>query len=243
MTTDLPLNVLLDSYSRHTAERAPALAAALDAEARSLVESGRLARAVRAGEIAPDFELPDGPDGRVRLSDLLRDGPVVLAFYRGRWCSFCTLELRAWQRALPEIRALGARVLAISPQDDHEIAKMRERDRLEFQMVNDADNAIARRYGIAYQIDRADATLRDAYAAAGLADAHGGSGGVPGGAPTLPVPAVYLIDRDRSVAWAHVDPNWRRRAEPAEVVRRLADLGRAPDVATASQLSRTKLGR
>jgi peroxiredoxin len=208
---------LLDTYWRHAAERAPAFAAAVEGEARARLASGLIGRAVRVGDMAPDFVLPDAADGRVRLSDLLRGGPVVVVFYRGRWCSFCTLELRAWQRVLPELRALGAQLIAVSPQDDRETALMRERDRLELHMVSDAGNAIARRFGVAHEVEPA---LRDAYAAAGMVRPPG----VGSGDSSLPLPAVYLIASDGRVAWSHLDADWRRRAEPAEVVGRLAAL-------------------
>ena len=217
MTETTPLAALLDADRRHATERAPAVAAALDAEARAIAASGRLERALRAGAALPDVPLPDAPDGRVRLPDLVRDGPLVLVFYLGRWCPFCTLELRAWQRALPAIRALGGRLVAVSPQDEREIALTRERDRLDFHMVSDPDNALARRFGIAHEVAPA---VRDAYAASGMACARDDSA-----AWTLALPAVYLVGRDGRVDWAHVDADWRRRAEPADVVARLAAIG------------------
>ena len=212
----MKLNDLLDTYWRHAAERKPAVASALDTEARALVASGRLERALRPGDRVPDVVLPDLPGGRTALADLLRDGPIVLVFYRGRWCPFCTLELRAWQRVLPEIRALGGQLLAVSPQDEREIALMRERDRLEFHMLSDPPNTLARRFGIAYEVAPA---VRDAYDASGLVHRTNDDGGSDW---TMPLPAVYLIGTDGRVVWAHVDPQWNRRAEPAEVVARLA---------------------
>jgi peroxiredoxin len=213
----MTLNDLLDAYGRHAAERAPALAAAVERDAQALLASGRLERAVRVGDLAPDVMLPDISDGRLRLSDLLCRGPVVLAFYRGRWCSFCTLELRAWQRVLPELRALGAQLLAVSPQDEHETTLMRERDRLELHMVSDAGNVIARQFGVETEIAP---ELREAYAQAGMVRPACGTATDW----RLPLPAVYLIGTDGRVAGAWVDADWRRRAEPAEVVERLAAL-------------------
>jgi peroxiredoxin len=211
------LNDLLDTYWRHAAERAPAFAAALESEARRIAESGGLARAPRAGERAPDAVLHDAPDGCRRLSDLWVDRPLVLIFYRDRGCAFCTLELRAWQRALPALHAAGGRLVAISPQDERAIALMRERDRLEFSMVADTGNAIARRWGVLHEVAP---TLRDAYAAAGVP-----VGGPDGRNATLPLPAVFVVGIGGRVDWSHVDPSWRRRAEPADVVRRVAALG------------------
>lgn len=212
------LNALLDTYWRHAAERMPALADALEREARRIAASGGLARVPRVGERAPDAPLPDAPDGRVTLSDLWRDGPLVLLFYRDRACAFCTLELRAWQRALPALRAAGGRLLAVSPQDEQAISLMRERDRLAFHMVSDTGHALARRFGVLHEVEPA---MREAYAAAGVALADGSG---PGGA--VPLPAVFVIGTDGHVAWSRVDPSWFRRAEPDDVVARVAALGR-----------------
>jgi peroxiredoxin len=120
---------------------------------------------------------------------------------------------------LPELRALGAQLVAVSPQDEREIALMRERDRLELHMVSDTDNVIAQRFGVAHVVEPA---LRETYAAAGMVrPASSGRGDW-----SLPLPAVYLIGTDGRVAGAWVDADWRRRAEPADVVARVAALQR-----------------
>lgn len=211
------LNALLDTYWRHAAERMPALAEALDREARAIAASGGLARVPRAGDRAPDAVVPDAPGGRVRLSDLWRDGPLVLLFYRDRGSAFCTLELRAWQRALPALRAAGGRLIAVSPQDEQAIALMRERDRLAFHMVSDTGHALARRWGVLHEVAPA---MREAYAAAGVA-----IGDEAGDAGAVPLPSVFVVGRDGRIAWSRVDPSWRQRAEPADVVARVAALG------------------
>ncbi len=65
-------------------------------------------RAVRQGDVAPEFDLPDANGKMVALASLLSEGAVVLTFYRGGWCPYCNLQLRAYQRIVPEIRQLGA---------------------------------------------------------------------------------------------------------------------------------------
>lgn len=178
-----------------------------------------LETALRTGDYAPDFVLPDSPDGRLRLGDVLREGPVVLKFYRGRWCAFCTLELRAYQRLLPEFRALGAELIAFSPQNDDEMAFNRERDNLRFPMITDVDNRIARQFGITYEIG---ADVRDRYVAAGMDLSRTNAGSTW----SIPLPAVYLIAQDRRIAYSFVDPNYLHRAEPATVLAELERLRR-----------------
>jgi peroxiredoxin len=211
----MKLNELLDAYrATSTADQSQAVSAVFAHEARLLRAAMLRGTGPGNGGLAPDVVLPDSPDGRMRLSDLLRRGPLVLKFYRGRWCPFCTLELRAYQRALPEIEALGAKLLAVSPQNEHEVALNRERDRLDFPMVTDADNAIASRFGITYEVEPA---LRDIYRAAGIDFTRTNDAS----SWTLPLPATYVIDVDRRIAWSHVDPDYRRRAEPADVLHQL----------------------
>lgn len=85
-----------------------------------LAEDGVARTARQAGDDAPPFSLKNVADETVALRDLLAQGPVVTVFYRGEWCPFCDLTLRAFQHALPEIAARGATLVAISPQTpDH----------------------------------------------------------------------------------------------------------------------------
>ena len=212
------LNELLDAYRCCTDIDLPAPErSVLLLELDELRRAEWLRTALRAGDLAPDFVLPDFPDTGLHLSDLLREGPIVLKFYRGRWCPFCTLELRAYQRLLPKIRALGAELIALSPQNEQETAFNRDRDKLRFPMLTDADNAIARRFGITYEV-RDD--LRALYEAAGVDLARTNA------APswTVPLPAVYLIAPDRRIAYAYVDPDYLHRAEPETVLAELRRL-------------------
>src|SRR5262245_45207051 len=80
-------------------------------------------RAVQTGELAPDFDLPDALGRRVRLSERLSRGSVLLTFYRGGWCPYCNIQLRAYQRALPQLRQRGASLIVVSPETpDHSLS-------------------------------------------------------------------------------------------------------------------------
>src|SRR5207248_6937010 len=119
-------------------------------EIEALARSGIAASGLREGTLAPDFTLPDVHGRAVTLSALLQLGPVVLTFYRGEWCPYCNLQLRAYEAILSQIRALGASLVAVSPQTpDHSLATM-EKKGLTFPVLSDAGNEVARRYGLVY---------------------------------------------------------------------------------------------
>jgi hypothetical protein len=101
-----------------------------EAQTEELRRSGIAEAALGAGDRAPDFSLPDLQGGRVHLSEILRRGPVVLTFYRGGWCPYCSLQLRAYQDALPEVERLGAALIAISPQTAERSLATVDRDEL-----------------------------------------------------------------------------------------------------------------
>lgn len=184
-----------------------------------LAASGIAERALKAGDFAPDFELP-AVDGRtVRLSALLRDGPVVVSFYRGGWCPYCNLELRALQSVLPEVNRLGAQLVAVSPQTPDESLSTAEKNALAYPVLSDAGSATARRFGIAFDLAE---ELRPIYArfSHALPDRNGDDSWV------LPIPATYVIGKDGRIALAFVDIDYRNRLDPAEVVQALHSMAR-----------------
>jgi peroxiredoxin len=183
----------------------------------ALAASGIAQRAVKAGDRAPDFRLPDVRGGEVRLSELLARGPVVVSFYRGGWCPYCSLELRALQNALPAIHQLGARLVAISPQTPDESLSTAEKNDLEFAVLSDVGSDTAKAYGIAFDLAE---ELRPVYARAG--HALPGKNGVDSW--VLPIPATYVIDTTGIVVLAFVDVDYRNRLEPAEIVAALESL-------------------
>lgn len=195
----------------------PEIRAVMEQADADLLASGIVERALKAGDAAPDFSLP-GVDGKAHhLSELLGSGPVVLSFYRGGWCPYCNLELRALQAVLPEITALGAALVAISPQTPDESLSTAEKNALAFPVLSDSGSAVAARFGIAF--DLAD-ELRAIYTGFG----HG----LPAINGTddwrLPIPATYVIDQTGTIRFAYVDPDYRKRLEPAQIVATLACL-------------------
>lgn len=178
-------------------------------------------RALKLGERAPNFRLPDAGGRLVELDALRARGPVVLVFYRGQWCPYCNLELRAYQALLPQFQALGASLLAVSPQTPDNSLSTAEKNELAFPVLSDLGSAVARAYGLAFDLDDAMQHLYADFFGNDLAQ-YNGSGAVGGW--TLPLPATYLVGRDARVELASVDVDYRQRLEPQAVLDRLRQL-------------------
>jgi peroxiredoxin len=163
------------------------------------------------------FALPDALGRQVALSDLLERGPVVIAFYRGEWCPYCNLQLRAYQQVLPAIRARGASLVAISPQTPDHSLSMAEKNELGFPVLSDIGNAVARRFGLIFTID---ASVRAAHEQVGAnLPAYNGDDSWE-----LPMAGMFIVDQSGTIRLAFVDPDFTRRLEPSAIIERLDEL-------------------
>jgi peroxiredoxin len=172
------------------------------------------------GTPAPLFNLPDAQGVSVSLRDQLERGPVVITFYRGEWCPYCDLTLRAYQERLPQIRALGASLVAISPQTPDASLTTVEKKHLAFAVLSDAGNSVARQYGLVFSVPPALDAIHQAFGI-DLATANGDA------ANELPVPGTFIIGKDGRVAFAFVEGDYRVRLEPAALMRQLEIVVRA----------------
>ncbi|WP_166378126.1 peroxiredoxin-like family protein [Pseudoalteromonas sp. Z9A4] len=176
------------------------------------------ANALDLNQIAPSFELPNQHGQSVQLTELLAKGPVLVTFYRGSWCPYCNLQLKALQARLPEIHELGAQLVAISPQvpdgslSDDEISKM------DFLVLSDQNADVAASYGVAWQVPtfllehmRVDRGLD-------LESVNNGNSSV------LPIPATFVLDKQGKVTWRYVDVDYRTRSEPEDIINALKNL-------------------
>lgn len=189
----------------------------MQAATEELAARGIAERAVGEGDLAPDFALPNAVGDSVRLSERLEDGPVVLSFYRGGWCPYCNLELRALQSAVPDIESAGGELIAVSPQTPDASLSTKEKAELDYEVLSDAGNEVADDYGLVFELPNA---VQDAYDGFGI-DLKAANGDDSG---TLPMPATYVIDTDGIVRYAFVNADYRHRAEPADVVETLRNL-------------------
>ena len=208
----------LDELRAEFVRKAPPDRVALyDAKVEELRRDFPIATALRAGDRAPDFSLPDAAGQHVSLLERLREGPVALIFYRGGWCPYCNIQLRAYQRALPAIAALGGRLLAISPQSPDSSLSTAEANQLGFDVLSDAGNQVAHEFGIAYVLPK---ELQASMQANGKA-----LSGINGDESwELPLTAAYVIAPDRTIALAAVELDYRRRLDPEDVLAAIRSL-------------------
>jgi len=181
------------------------------AEQRVRLAAMSFPHALAVGERAADFELPNARGQRVRLADRLERGPVVLIFYRGAWCPFCNLQLRSFQQALPEVEALGASLLAVSPQLPDGSRAMVDKNALTFEVLSDRHSTVASAYGITFTLAPTDQAL---FLEVGndLDKANGDKSWV------LPAPSTFVIATDATIHHARVGPDYTSRIAPDEIL-------------------------
>lgn len=161
---------------------------------------------------APDFKAKDQNGMDINLKDLRKKGPVVLMFYRGYWCPYCNKELIRFQDSLALITAKGAQLIAITPETNEGIAKTTEKTKASFPIISDKDMVITKQYAGSFDVD--DRT-RMRYKTAGI-DLY--ENNAQKEKASLPVPAVYVINRDGSVVYRYFDADYKRRPWVYEIL-------------------------
>lgn len=182
------------------------------------VDRARTAPGLSVGDEAPDFELPDAAGRPVRLSDVLRNGPVVLSFYRGEWCPYCNLTLHTWQQQLEDLSRAGGHLVAVTPQRPNNALSITEKHQLAFPVLSDEGQDVIRAYKLHYDLPPA---LKDLYGDAWGLDLTEQNAD---GSWSLPVPGTFVIDRQRRIRFAFADADYRIRAEPDDVLAALRSL-------------------
>ncbi|MBB3386840.1 MULTISPECIES: peroxiredoxin-like family protein [unclassified Rhizobium] len=176
-----------------------------------LIASGAAERALKAGDKIPRFTLDDPDGNKVSSIDLLRKGPLVISFYRGVWCPYCNMELQALQQALPEFQALGASLVAISPQNPVNSRKSLRQNSLDFPILSDSHNDVAAAFGLRFEMQD---YLVELYKS--LKNDLPAFNGDPSW--TLPMPARYVVGQDGTILYAEVNPDYTRRPEPEDML-------------------------
>lgn len=208
MTLKCQLDAFQDGWKDRAGPETVALVAAANER---LAASGLLGRIRKQGDLFPAATLPDASGREVDLALRLRQGPLIISFYRGGWCPYCNLELRAYQVLLDDIRAAGGDLVAISPERPDDALSTAEKNDLSFMVLSDVDGRLAAALGIRFDLDDPIIGLYRKFG-------HDLPARNGDGRWSLPVPATFVVDREGTILLAHADPDYRNRLEPADAL-------------------------
>lgn len=175
----------------------------------SVEKSGILKNALQIGDTAPNFSLKNALGESVELKDYLKKGKVVLTWYRGGWCPYCNLTLNQLQQELPNFKAHGANLIALTPELPDKSLSTAEKNDLKFEVLSDIGNETARKFGIVFKLTDDVAKMYNA-----SFDMNGYNGDKSN---ELPLAATYIINEEGEIIYSFLDADYRNRAEPSEL--------------------------
>jgi peroxiredoxin len=208
----MKLQTQLDNYKQTSRQRlAPEKGQILEDHVRHLRLSEQFSSVAGVGSKAPDFALNNHEGKPWWLRQALRSGPLVLKFYRGTWCPYCNIELRAYHLRLAMIRERGASFVAVSPEKPDFAQAFITKEQIEFPVLSDLGNLVARQFGLEFEVD---ARLRQLMKEFGndLVEKNGENGW------KLPVPGTFVISKNGYIQYSFVEPDFTLRADPDDVI-------------------------
>ncbi|MBS2969216.1 AhpC/TSA family protein [Metabacillus sp. KIGAM252] len=181
------------------------------------LEDSEEGKGLQVGDQVPNFVLPDARGKEISITDILKKGPAVITFYRGGWCPYCNMELKAYQSILDEIHEAGAELVAISPESPDASLSTKEKNELSFHVLSDKENSTAQDFNLVYRMPE---YLIEIYKEKGL--------DVPGHNRdetwSLPVSATYIADQSGNIIYEYTKADYKDRAEPSEILSQLKQL-------------------
>ncbi|MBU6507945.1 MAG: AhpC/TSA family protein [Alphaproteobacteria bacterium] len=188
-----------------------------DALAAHLERTEAAKHALKVGDTLPEFVLPNAEGRLVSSRELLAQGPLVVAFFRGDWCPFCNLTLAALEDALPRIETTNARLVAMTPDANGLALRAKHRNSVHYDVLCDIDNGVAMQFGVVYRVPDEYRKFLEDYKC-DLGTRHGND------MWTLPMPSAFVIDRQGVIRYAFVNGDILVRAEPDEIIAELKKL-------------------
>ena len=213
----MTLQEKLDAYKREFVEKVPEeKRAVMERATEDLKNSGILDNTIKVGDRLPSFELKNHRGETVRSEDILKDGPLVISFFRGKWCPYCNIEIKELEAYADKFRDAGARLVVISPQLESAAKATVEEHDLSFDVLIDEHNAYAKELGIAFSLTN---ELRDVYKGFGidLPEYNGDDSW------ELPMPTRLVVDRSGQVVYADINPDYTKRPDPRETLEALRE--------------------
>jgi len=202
---------LLDYNTKGRAKMPAEVLAVMDTATQKLVSDDLSGKSIKQGDTLPTATLSNAKGEKVAIDELLAKGPLVISFYRGGWCPYCNFELQALQGVLPEIKELGASLVAITPETPDSSLTTSEKNELAFDILTDNDNAYARELGLVFQMPE---DLREVYTSFGIdVEKHNGNTNFE-----LPMPATLVINSNKEVLYSFVSEDYTKRAEITSIL-------------------------
>lgn len=210
-TTNRPLETELNAKKANFEQKADPERKKVYAEGIEAVANSKVVQnALQVGDTALNFTLSNAFGKKVTLYDELKNGPVILMWYRGGWCPYCNVALHYMQEALPEFKKYGANLIAVTPEVPDKSISTKEKNELQFEVLSDLNNHVARAYKVVFKLTNEVAEIYQNNF--GLSDYNGNTDG------ELPLAATYIIDQNGVIRYAFLDADYRNRAEPQDLI-------------------------
>lgn len=195
----------------------PSMKATVKRATSELIESNILSKALKKGDMLPEFTLTDFKHGSISSKKLLEKGPIIITFYRGGWCPYCNLQLRDLQLHLKSIKKAGAQLVAISPEKPDSTAKTIEKNKLDFYVLSDANGAVSKKFGLIFTMND---DLIELYKKFGINLEENNNSDKW----ELPLAATYIVNQSGQIEYSFVNADYTKRAETTELVKIIKSL-------------------
>ena len=208
----MSLKAQIDAYNVQKDAKLPAdVLALMNTTNEELIAQHIKDNALQIGQKVENFSLANHKGEKIELADLLKKGPVIISFYRGGWCPYCNLELKALNDYLPQFKTQSAQLIAISPQLPDETLSTAQKNDLEFDVLSDVSNKVADQFGLLFTLDE---RIQALYTQFGIDFEHyyGDK------SFKLPLPATYVINQEGIITYAFLNEDYTLRAEPTDVM-------------------------
>ncbi|TMO71194.1 alkyl hydroperoxide reductase [Pseudoalteromonas sp. S3785] len=208
----MSLKKQIDAYNVQKEAKLPSdVLALMEQTTNELIAQHIKDKALQIGAKISNFSLQNHNDEYVELADLLNKGPVIISFYRGNWCPYCNLELKALNDYLPQFKTHSAQLIAISPQLPDETLSTAQKNDLEFNVLSDINNKVAEQFGLLFTLDK---RIQALYSQFGIDfEKYYGDKSYK-----LPLPATYVINQKGIITYAFLNEDYTLRAEPIDVM-------------------------
>ncbi|WP_282036831.1 peroxiredoxin-like family protein [Saccharicrinis aurantiacus] len=173
------------------------------------------AKGIDIGSYINNFKATTDKGELFSLNDALKDGPVVIIFYRGFWCPVCNKHLAAMQDSLHLIADRGAQLIAISPEKPEYLNIMKDKTGAKFTLLHDENYEISDTFGVTFTPSKTTRTIYNIALGAKLKETHSDE------SEQLPIPATYIINTDGTIIWRHIDPYYKNRANVKDILNNL----------------------